>query len=411
MISQLYKPSHIAGLLLLLTGSTMFGCGESESQPADQAMPPQAVTVLELQPRDLPARFEYIGRLEASREIEIRPRITGLIEQRLFGEGGQVNAGDVLFRIDRAPFEARKEAAQAALSEAQARLTQTQREVARVTPLNKAKAISKREYDDALSNRDLARANVAAARAELTQAQLDLDYTKVDAPIAGRIGRALEVEGALVSPTSGALTRIAQTDPMYVQFSISEKDRLAIEQQQADGNLTMPAPDNTPITVQLSNGSSYARSGQLDFTDYRTDPQTGAFALRATLPNAENKLSPGQFVRVHVGGGVVPSALAVPQRAVQEDANGKFVYLATAGEGGGFVATPKPVEVGQWVEIEKDGKTERLWVIRSGVAAGDRVVIDGTARIHFPGMPIQPQTEAEVAAAAEQAKTAQNGTH
>ncbi len=411
MISKLYRSSRLAGLVVSLITLPLLGCEQSESQSAEPSMPPQAVTVLEVQPKDLTARFEYIGRLEASREIEVRPRITGLIEQRLFDEGGHVDAGDVLFRIDRAPFEARLEAAQAALAETQARLTQTQREVARVTPLNKAKAISKREYDDALSNRDLARAAVAATKAEVTQAQLDLDYTQVDAPIAGRIGRALQVEGALVSPTSGALTRIAQTDPIYVQFSISEKDRLAIEQQQADGSLTLPAPENTPITVRLADGSSYAQSGQLDFTDYRTDTQTGAFALRATLPNADNKLSPGQFVRVLVGGGVLPGALAVPQRAVQEDANGKFVYVASEGEGGGHVAMPKPVEVGQWVEQDNNGKTERLWVIRSGVAAGDRIVIDGTARIHFPGMPIQPQTEAEAAAAAEQANTAQTGAH
>jgi membrane fusion protein (multidrug efflux system) len=377
------------GLLIL----QLTGCSQSEPQPAAGAgqMPPQAVQVLELQPRDLQISFEYVGRLEASREIEIRPRVTGLIEERLFDEGGEVIAGQTLFRLDAAPFIARKRAAEAALAEAKARLAQTTREVKRLTPLAQEQAVSQQSLDDALSNRDLARAAVAVAEAELLQAQLELDYTHVTAPIAGRIGRALQVEGSLVSPTSGPLAYLAQIDPLYVRYSISENERLEIDRQLVEGSLQMPPDGQQRISIRMADGTSYPISGQVDFTDYRSDPQTGAFATRATLPNPDAKLRPGQFVRVKVEGGVLPQALAVPQRAVQEDAKGKFVYVAGQNEQGQSIALNRPIEVGQWVDQETSEGAERLWVIRMGLNAGDQVVIDGTARIFYPGMPIDPQ--------------------
>jgi membrane fusion protein (multidrug efflux system) len=354
-------------------------------------MPPQQVTILELQPQDLPARFEYVGRLEASREIEIRPRITGIIEQRLFDEGSFVTAGQPLFEIDAAPFAARKQAEAAALAEAQARLAQAEREAKRLTPLAKQKTISQRELDDALSNRDLARAAVGIAEAELAEAELELGYTGIKAPFAGRIGRALQVEGALVSPTSGPLAYLARIDPLYAGFSIPENKQLAIDSQLADGSLVMPPSDKTHIKIMLADGTAYPISGQLDFNDYRSDPQTGAFDARATIANPDGRLSPGQFVRVRIEGGIYPQALAVPQRAVLENASGKYVYVAGQDENGTAIAQQKPVEVGQWVELESDAGAERLWVIRSGLSAGDRVIIEGTARIFYPGMPILPQ--------------------
>lgn len=390
------KPFHkaFAGFLALLPlAASLGGCGQGDSQAAQQGMPPaQPVTVTELQPRDLPVQFEYIGRLEASREIEIRPRITGLIEQRLFDEGGRVDAGQVLFRIDPAPFEARRQVAEASLAEARARLVQTEREVKRLTPLARGKTVSQRELDDALSNRDLARAAVDAAEATLTETQLELDYTQVTAPIAGRIGSALEVEGALVSPTSGPLAYMAQIDPLYVRFSVSENEQLAIERQVSEGRLVMPPRNAARVTVRLADGKPYPLSGQADFSDYRTDPQTGAFALRATLPNPDALLSPGQFVRVRVEGAMLPGALAVPQRAVQEDATVKFVYTVGQGENGASIAMPKPVKVGRWVEQATADGVERLWVIESGLAAGDAIIIEGMARIFYPGMPIDPQS-------------------
>ncbi len=389
LLRKLAVPASLAlGLLTL----QLAGCGKQEPDNAGDGMPPATqVSVIELQPRQLPVRFEYVGRLEASREIEIRPRITGMIEQRLFEEGGAVKAGQSLFRIDSAPFAARKRAADAALDEARVRLTQAEREARRLAPLAAAKTISQRDLDDAISNRELAAAAVAVAEAELAEAQLELDYTDVVAPISGRIGRALQVEGALVSPTSGALATLAQIDPLYAWFSISANERLALERQIAEGKLQMPPPEQSRVVVQLADGTLYPLNGRFDFNDYRSNPQTGAFDARATLPNPEATLSPGQFVRVRVEGGVLPGALAVPQRAVQEDASGKFVYVASPGENGLTVAMPKHVEVGQWVEKSAAGGTERLWVINSGLVAGDRVVIDGTARIFFPGMPIQPQ--------------------
>jgi membrane fusion protein (multidrug efflux system) len=189
-----------------------------------------------------------------------------------------------------------------------------------------------------------------------------------------------------------------------VRFSISENERLAIDRQLADGSLQMP-PEQTRVSIRTADGSAYPLSGRIDFTDYRTDPQTGAFASRATLPNPEARLSPGQFVRVRVEGGILPDALAVPQRAVQEDAQGKFVYVVGTDEQGASIALSKPVEAGQWVEQTTDAGVERLWVIRSGLAAGDRVIVDGTARIFYPGMAVDPQL-ASAGSAAPPADTA-----
>jgi membrane fusion protein (multidrug efflux system) len=354
-------------------------------------MPPQQVTVVSLQPRDLPARFEYVGRLAASREIEIRPRITGIIEQRLFDEGSFVEAGQSLFEIDAAPFTARKQAAAAALAEAQARLVQARREAQRLEPLAETKTISQRDLDNALSSRDLARAAVTQVQAELDEAELELGYTSIKAPFAGRIGRALQVEGALVSPTSGPLAFLARIDPLYAGFSIAENAQLAIDRQLADGSLVMPPSDQSRIVVKLADGTAYPITGQLDFNDYRTDVLTGAFNARATLANPEGKLSPGQFIRVQVEGGTYPQALAVPQRAVLENASGKYVYVAGQDEHGSTIAEQKQIEVGQWVEVQGDTGATRLWIIRSGLTTGDRVVVEGIARIFYPGMPIQPQ--------------------
>ncbi|MCW8975155.1 MAG: efflux RND transporter periplasmic adaptor subunit [Sedimenticola sp.] len=390
MTSPIYTP--LMTLALGLLALQLVGCSKGESQPAEHGMSaPQQVTVIKLQPQDLPATFEYVGRLEASREIEIRPRVTGLIEQRLFQEGSQIQAGQPLFQLDTAPFVARKRALEAALAEARARLTQAEREAKRLAPLVKTQSVSQRDLDDALSTRDLNRAAVAVAEAELSQAQLDLDYTRVESPIAGHIGRALQVEGALVSSTTGPLARLAQIDPLYVRFSVAENQQLDIDRQLAAGNLRLPPLEQSQVEVQLADGSIYPLTGQVDFSDYRTDPQTGAYDRRATLPNPDARLTPGQFVRVRVKGGVLPNALAVPQRAVQEDANGKFVYVVGQGEKGMTIAQSRPVEVGQWVEKVNGSGSERLWVINSGLAEGDQVVIEGTARIFFPGMPIQPQ--------------------
>ncbi len=408
MITLLRRLAGTASLLPGLLTLQLAGCGQGGSQPSAGSMPPTQVTVLDVQPQDLPARFEYIGRLAASREIEIRPRVTGLIEQRLFEEGTRIKAGDPLFRIDAAPFAARKQAAEAALDEDRARLSQAEREVKRLTPLAGKEMVSQRELDDALSTRAINKAAVAAAEAELAQTQLELGYTEVTAPITGRIGRALQVEGALVSPTSGALAYLAQIDPLYVEFSIAENERLAIDRQLADGSLTMPPPDQTRVEVRLADGTPYPLAGQVDFSDYRTDPQTGAYAIRATLPNPDAKLSPGQFVRVRVEGGVLTDTLAVPQRAVQEDASGKLVYVVGQGENGTTIALPKPVEVGQWVEKPGPGGPERLWVITSGLAAGDQVVTDGMAHIFYPGMPIAPQPAGTTSAAPDAAAQAPN---
>ena len=383
-------------LVLLVTLLVVGGCERGQSQGAGGAgmPPPPEVTVAAVVPRNLPTAFDYVGRLEASREIEIRPRVSGLIEKRLFEEGGEVKAGETLFLIDPAPFAAQERALAAAVAEARARLTRAEREAVRLKPLAEARAISRKELDDALSDRDLARAGLQSAQARLAEATLNLGYAKVKAPIAGRVGRALQVEGALVSPTTGPLTTLAQVDPIYARFAVAENERLAIERQVEGGTLELPGQGEARVEITLADGSVYPEAGRLNFSDYRAGEQTGAFDARATIPNPQGVLRPGQFVRVKVRGGRRPDAIAVPQRAVQESAQGKFVYVVGRGPQGLPIAMSRPVEVGEWLqEPGPDGRPRGLWVIREGLRPGDRVIVEGTARIFFPGMPISPRPE------------------
>jgi membrane fusion protein (multidrug efflux system) len=201
------------------------------------------------------------------------------------------------------------------------------------------------------------------------------------------MGRALQVEGALVSPSGPPLATLAQIKPIYARFSIGEDARLALERQRDEGSLEQ---GRQRVGLILADGTRLDATGKLNFSDYKANPQTGAFDMRAEFANADTSLKPGQFVRAVVEGGQVPDAISVPQPAVQDGPSGKFVYVATPGENGMTVALPRPVEVGSWIGGGEPGKGKGRWVISSGLKVGDKVVVDGMARIFFPGMPIAP---------------------
>lgn len=337
-----------------------------------------------VQPADIPVAFEHTGQTIGSKEVEVRARVTGILDKRLFNEGSPVKAGQPLFLIDPATFEAQAAAAEAELSRARAQLAQSEREAARLKPLAEKRAVGQKEADDAQSNAELAAAAVKSAQARLKEAQLNLGYTRVNAPISGLSGRAAKSEGSLVNANETLLTAISQTDPIWIQFFIAENDQLRLSRAAAEGKLALPKDNGYEVTVRLADNSTLPRKGTINFADPRVGSTTGSYEMRASFANADGLLKPGQFVRVTLGGAVRKNAIAVPQVAVMDGPQGKFVYVPGKDKDGKEVALPRPVTVGDWV----DGTNGHRWIVESGLAAGDAVIVEGLARVMFPGQPI-----------------------
>ncbi len=351
-------------------------CGPSGAPPGGGGFPPPPVSVMITEARDLPVNLEYTAQTAGYRETEIRARVSGILLKRNFREGSTVKQGESLFTIDPAPFQLALERARADLGVAEAQLQQAQRELARLKPVYESKAVSQKEFDDATSAERIAAAQVASVRARLNEAQLNLEWTRVESPIAGVTGRAQVSEGSLVSGPGVLLATVTQTDPMYVIFGVSDSDTLALRRDAEAGRIKLPADGRLKATVKLSDGSEYAKPGVVNFVDARVNTQTGTTETRAEFPNPGNLLRAGEFVRITLSGAVRPNAIVVPQRAVLEGPTGKFVYIANAES----KAEPRPVEVGDWTA---DG-----WIINSGLKAGERVIIDGMAKIFVPGSPV-----------------------
>jgi membrane fusion protein (multidrug efflux system) len=366
-----------AGLALLLSA-----CGRSENAGPPGApgkggpggaMPAMPVAVVKTTQRNVPILLEAVGRAEGSKEVEVRARVTGLIEQQRYREGDRVKAGAGLFTIERAPFEIALAQARAALAQQQAKLDQARREAKRLQPLAEQRAISQREYDDATSNLSLAEATVAAAQAQVRDAQLNLSYTNVVAPIAGLTGRAERSQGSLVSASDGLLTRMTQTDPIWVRFSFSEGEFARLRGGKASA-VRLLAADGTPLGV----------AGKLNFEGSTVDPQLGTVQLRAEFANPQLVVLPGQFVKAQVQAGE-ETAYVVPQAAMTTGERGKAVWTVKDGK-----AMPTPVEVGGWVT---DG-----WAVRKGLNEGDTVIVDNLLKLR-PGAPVQPHAPAASGAA------------
>ncbi len=367
------------------------GCGPSGAQPGGHGGPPPApVTVEKVVPGDVPVVYEYVGQTAGSREVEVRARVAGILLQRNFTEGAAVNKGQSLYTLDKAPFQAALNRAEADLAAAEARQAQAARTLARLKPLWDAKAVSQKEVDDAASAEQIARAEVKGALARRTEAELNLAYARVEAPIAGVAGRSQVSEGTLVAGPETLLTTLVQTHPIKLRFGLADNDQQRWRAEAASGALKLPAGEAFEVEARLADGSVYARKGKLVFSDTRISGATGTIEAEAVLPNPDGQLKPGQFVRVRLLGAKRPDAVKVPTRAVLEGPQGKFVYVAADGK-----AMPKPVQVGDQLA---DG-----WVIRSGLAAGDAVIVDGMARIFFPGAPIQVGAPAVAASAAQPA--------
>jgi membrane fusion protein (multidrug efflux system) len=396
-------------LLQLAALTLVAACGPSQQEGGFHGFPPSEVTTIKLEPKTLPVSYEYVGQTTGSKEVEVRARVTGILERKLFAEGAPVKAGQVLFIIDPKPLEAQTAALAAEVARAQAQKAQAERELARLKPLAERRAVGQKEADDAASNLDLANASLKAAQAKLAEAQLSLGYTRVTAPITGLSSRAPKSEGSLVTANETLLTTISQVDPMWIPFAISENEQLALNRAVKDDRLTLPRDNAYEVQVRLADGSTLARKGKINFSDTRINPATGTFEMRAEISNADRLLKPGQFVRVKLTGAVRNNALAVPQVAVLDGAQGKFVYVADKDKDGKDVAAVRPVTLGDWVAL--DGAN--LWVIESGLKPGDLVIVDGVSKLR-PGAPIKlgdrtpPATPAESpgASPAKDAKSA-----
>ena len=334
----------------------------SADKPAGPpAMGPMPVSVLEMQPQAVPTSIEIMAQTEGARETEVRARVGGILMKRLYQEGETVKAGQPLFQIDRAPYEI-------ALAEARAKAEQTGREAARLKGLAEAKAIAQKDYDDAAS------AN-AMAQAALRQAELNLSWTTVTAPVAGTTGRALKSDGNLIAPTDSLLTSIYQTNPIWVRFSLGESDLAKFPA----GRVT--AKDVKGVELIQGNGQKYEKPGKLNFLASNIDTTLGTQALRAEFDNTGGQLLPGQFVRVRLITGERQGAYLVPQSAVLQTEMGTLVMTV----GPENKVAPRPVKADEWY-----GKD---WVILGGLNAGDKVIVDNLIKLR-PGMPVAPKDPA-----------------
>jgi membrane fusion protein (multidrug efflux system) len=357
----------LAALALLLAG-----CGKPETP----APAPPEVSVIKVQPGDTPVTFEFVGSTASSQQVEVRARVDGFLNERVYTEGSIVKLGQVMFQMDPKPFEAQLAAARGALAEQAARLWTAQANLKRIKPLAEANAVSKKDLDDAMGQVNAAAAAVEMARAEVDTAQLNLGYTTINAPVTGVSSYARIQNGAYINQQSGALTYVAQLDPMWVDFSISEDEMLKLQEQRKNGRLRFPENDAFVVDIVLADGSIYPKNGSIFFRDANYSSQTGTFLIRATFENPDGTLRPGQFVRVQVKGAIRPDAILVPQAAVLQGAGGFFVWIVDK-DG---KAQTRPVEVGDW---QGDN-----WFINKGLTAGDRVISDGIIRL-AKGVPVR----------------------
>ncbi len=346
-------------------------CGPGTPPPAPAPGPVQA-RIIEVQPQRVPVRLDLVGQVEGSKEVEVRARVAGILMKRLYTEGEVVTAGKPLFQIDAAPFEIELAQSRARLAQERARNEQASRESARLKQLAADKAISQREYDDATSNLKLSDALLQAVEANVKQAELNLSYTLVTAPVAGASGRAVRSEGSLISTGADSLlTSIYQVNPIWVRFSLSESDLAKLP----GARLAKGAGSGAELTLRLPDGTSYAGKGRLNFTSAQIDTRLATQQLRAEFDNPAQQLLPGQFVRVQIVAGERENVFLVPQPAVMQTEKGSLVFVVDA-EG---KAALRPVQLGDWVGSD--------WLVLGGLKAGDRVIADNLLKIR-PGSPV-----------------------
>jgi len=348
-----------------------------EKQEVKAPPAPVEVNAIKVEPRTVPVSTSFVAQIESSHQVEVVARVNGFLDKILYREGDVVKQGQTLFLMDKKPFVAQVEAARGALENHKARLWTAQANLNRIQPLAALDAASQSDLDNAIGAVKSAEAAVHSAQANLDEAELNLSYTVIKAPVTGVTGQALVREGTyLTAGPGGHLSYVAQIDPIWVNFSVSQNQLAAARQQEAAGLLVPPPNHEFLIDLELSGGEKYPHSGKVSFIAPSFNTDTGTFLVRAELPNPKATLQPGMFVKATATGATRPNALVVPQRAVQQSSNGHVIYLVSS-QG---TTEVRPVVVGDWVGQD--------WVIEDGLKPGDQVITDGFQRL-APGAPVK----------------------
>jgi len=355
-------------ILLLLTGC------KKQSKP--QAPGPTEVSVIKVESRDTPVTFEYVAQTQSSQLVNIFSRVSGFLDKRVYTEGAIVKAGEVLFLMDKKPFQVQVDGYTAALARQKASLESARLNLERTKPLAEKKALSQKDLDDATGRYESAAAGVEEAKAQLDAAKLNLSYCTITSPVAGVTSSAMQQEGTYINAPNSQLTTVAVLSPIWVNFSISENDMSKLREEVRKKRLVPPRGEKQEVEVILVDGSLFPHTGRITFAEPSYNPQTGTFLVRASIKNPDGFLRPNQYVRARVKGFIRPKAIIVPQKSVQQGAKGHFVWVVTK-EG---TADYRPVTVGEWQGND--------WFISEGLSAGDQVVVDGGLTLR-PGAPVK----------------------
>lgn len=385
-----FSVKHLTLISLVMFGIAACQPGQNEAQNTNGAPPATKVNVVTLIKQPVTLTTELPARTVAFRQAEVRPQVNGIIEKRLFEEGADIEAGQQLYQIDAAPFQAALQMARAELSRAEANLQSTKAREQRFKGLIDNKAISQQDYDDALAAFLQSKAEVLVAKANIETAEINLRYTKVNAPISGRIGRSYVTEGALVTAQQAdLLANIVQIDPIYVDIAQPSKRLLSLRKQLIENQIDNAAAPS--VTLTLEDGSQYSHTGELQFSEVNVQESTGSIVIRALFPNPDGLLLPGMFVRAEMEEASIDNALLAPQRGVTFDREGNASAMIVNDNNQAEVRPLKiRREVGQY------------WLVDEGLSAGDRVIVSGLQKI-APEVPVEIDKN-------EQQTTINNGT-
>ncbi len=381
------------GLLLVgaVSVAALAACGKPPEKPPPAPLDVSTITVAA---RDVPVTAVYVAQTQSSQAVNIQARVSGFLDQRVYTEGSFVKKGQVLFRMDPKPFQVQVDAAAAALQRNQAALQVATANLNRTKPLAQKNALSQKDLDDAQGQYEQAEAAVAQSKAQLESAKLELSYTVIGSPVDGISSFAAVADGTYVSPQNSQLTTVSVLSPMWVNFSLSENEVQRIENDIKAGRLRLPEDRRMIVEIEKVDGSVFPFSGRITFADPSYNSQTGTFLIRASVDNPKGALRPNQYVRARLKGGVRPSAILIPQRAVQQSGQGHFVWLVDKKN----QAEQRPVTVGDWYEGN--------WFINEGLHPGEQLVVDGAQRL-LPGATVvvaardaasAPATSAPIAA-------------
>lgn len=355
---------------LALIALVLLSCNRENAPTQNQAA--SEVVVINIEAKDVPVSFEYVAQTQSSHLVNIQTRVNGFLEKRIYQEGALVKEGDILFLMDKKPFQAQVDGAQAALSRQQAAMETARLNLVRIKPLVALKALSQKDLDDANGTFDSTSAAVAQAKAQLEVALLNLSYCTIASPIDGVVSAALKQDGSYVDVSNSQLTTVSALSPIWVNFSISENQLLDFTNQMAKKKLIPPTNKEYVVKVIQSDGSVFSHDGKITFLEPYFNSDTGTFLIRATVDNPEGVLKPNQYVTARVEGAIRPKAVLVPQKAVQQSAKGAYVWVINKENKVEF----RPVSLGDWHGSD--------WFITEGLWSGERVVVDGGLKL-FPG--------------------------